>query len=61
MQKKIERKWLLIGAAIYGLTLVNSIRFIKVLPTTIIAVGITINLFMFLGFIKLYKSSGSDR
>ncbi len=57
-QRKIERKWLLVGAVIYGVTLLNALRFIGVLPVWVIAVGIGVNLFMLLGFLKLYRASG---
>jgi hypothetical protein len=58
-QKKVERKWLLVGAVIYGITLLNGLRFIRTLPGWAVALGTVVNLFMFLGFLKLYKSSGS--
>jgi hypothetical protein len=59
-QKKVERKWLLVGAVIYGMTLLNGLRFIHTLPNWAVAVGTAVNLFMFLGFLKIYLSSGRD-
>jgi hypothetical protein len=54
-QKKVERKWLLLGAVIYGMTLLNGLRFIHTLPSWAVALGTA---FMFLGFLKIYQSSG---
>ena len=59
-QKKVERKWLLLGAAIYGLTLLNGLRFIHALPNWVVALGTAVNLFMFLGFLKIYQSFGRN-
>ena len=59
-KRKIARKWLLISAVIYGVTLLNSLRFIGDLPAWVIAGGIGINLFMCLGFLALYRSSKRD-
>jgi len=59
-QKKVERKWLLLGAVIYGVTLLNGLRFINVLPVWAVALGTAVNLFMFLGFLKIYQSSGRN-
>ena len=52
------RKWLLVGAVIYGIALLNGLRFVRALPAWAIVVGIGINLFMLVGFLMLYKSSG---
>ncbi len=59
-QTTSQRKWLLIGAIIYGVTLLNAIRFVHRLPTWVVAVGIVVNLFMCLGFLKLYFSSDNQ-
>ena len=59
-QQRVERKWLLVGAVIYGLTLLNGLRFIHTLPGWAVAVGTAVNLFMFLGFLKIYLSLGRD-
>ncbi len=59
-QKKVERKWLLLGAVIYGITLLNGLRFIHTLPSWAVALGTAVNLFMFLGFLKIYQSSGRN-
>jgi hypothetical protein len=59
-KRKMERKWLLVGAVIYGITLLNALRFIRVLPSWVVVLGIGVNVFMFLGFLKLYKSAGSN-
>ena len=59
-QKKVERKWLLLGAVIYGITLLNGLRFIRTLPSWAVALGTAVNLFMFLGFLKIYQSSGRN-
>ncbi|HKW65023.1 MAG TPA: hypothetical protein VJN89_20880 [Candidatus Acidoferrum sp.] len=56
-EKKIQRKWLRVGAVIYGVTLLNGLRFVRDLPAWVIATGIGVNLFMFIGFLMLYKSS----
>jgi hypothetical protein len=57
MDKKGAKPWLLLGAVIYGLAIVNGIRFVRVLPTWALGLGLLINVLMFLGFVKLYKSS----
>ncbi len=56
-ERKIQRKWLLVGAVIYGIALLNGLRFIGALPAWVIAVGIAVNLFMVVGFVEIYKSS----
>jgi hypothetical protein len=56
-QRKSQRKWLLVGALIYGATLLNALRFVRALPVWVVAVGIAVNLFMFVGFLKLYFSA----
>ena len=52
-----QKTWLFIGAVIYGVTLLNGLRFVHKLPTWAVAVGIAVNLFMCLGFLKLYFSA----
>jgi hypothetical protein len=59
-QKKVERKWLLLGAVIYGVTLLNGLRLIHTLPSWAVALGTAVNLFMFLGFLRIYQSSGRN-
>ena len=54
-RKKVERKWLLLGAVIYGITLLNGLRFIRTLPSWAVAPGTAVNLFMFLGFLKIFN------
>ena len=59
-QRKVERKWLLLGAVIYGITLLNGLRFIHTLPSWAVALVTAVNLFMFVGFLKIYQSSSRD-
>ena len=57
MAKEQHRKWIVVGAVIYGLTLLNGLRFIHQLPTWVVVVGSGVNLFMFVGFLTAYKLS----
>jgi hypothetical protein len=54
-----QRKWLLVGAVIYGATLLNAIRLAYTLPAPawVITLGIVINLLMCVGFLRLYLST----
>jgi len=57
MAKEQHRKWIVVGAVIYGLTFLNGFRFIHQLPTWAVVVGSGVSLFMFVGFLTAYKLS----
>lgn len=54
---RADRKWLLVGAIIYGVMLLNAFRFVKELPAWVLVLGVLINGLMCFGFFKLYALS----